>query len=426
MVSDTAESAAAYPPELLSLDAYTKGKLKAGDVLDAGNVDIVKDLLDPIAYWQVKHDGRLIDLVPSQTDVTKLTFRPFLEATIRNRGVHHVGKDGNLYTKNGKPWIGGNPFPDPKTAEELLYCNVVSWGRHDAEADAMLEHDTDADGETRYTYNMYFVLFQTVGRVVLDPKPYLPNHEKDLRFTTSLMVAPSDVAGLGTFTVMHYNQHRFPTTYGYSPALKRVRTLPPFERFEPTLPGSTMFMSDAWMVGDPLLTWGDFKLVGKGPALACVSQGAYTDKPNWEIPVCGGKSGTKYFRTRMELVPEAYVAELSPTGYSDCPYSKKRVWYDARTLNPMTMVGYGHDGKPYHQHETGYGTFVCKPGMPWRDSVPKNFWAWSYLHAMDLRSGKMSRIQLIPEVAGGYPTTFDKESLYKSYCSTDALRRLGQ
>ena len=72
---------AAYPPELLSIEAYTKGKLKPGDVLNAENVDIVKDLLDPGAYYQIKHDGRLVDFAPTETDVTRLTPMPFLEAT---------------------------------------------------------------------------------------------------------------------------------------------------------------------------------------------------------------------------------------------------------------------------------------------------------------------------------------------------------
>jgi hypothetical protein len=57
------DCAAAYPPELLSIEAYTKGKLKAGDVLNADNVDLVKDLLDEVAYWQVKYDKRTIDLI---------------------------------------------------------------------------------------------------------------------------------------------------------------------------------------------------------------------------------------------------------------------------------------------------------------------------------------------------------------------------
>src|SRR5690348_10020636 len=109
------DCAAAYPPELLSIEAYTKGKLKPGDVLNADNVDIVKDLLDEVAYWQVKHDGRTIDLIATETDVTRLCATPYLEATLRNKGVHKIGADGNVWTKDGKPWIGGNPFPEATT-----------------------------------------------------------------------------------------------------------------------------------------------------------------------------------------------------------------------------------------------------------------------------------------------------------------------
>jgi len=137
---------AAYPPELLSIEAYTKGKLKPGDVLNAENVDIVKDLLDPAAYWQIKHDGRLVDLAPTETDVTKLTPVPYLQATLRNRGKHKIFPDGNCYTLDGKDWIGGNPFPEPKTAQEVLMGNTLSWGKHDTQAHPILDWDTDADG----------------------------------------------------------------------------------------------------------------------------------------------------------------------------------------------------------------------------------------------------------------------------------------
>src|SRR5260370_20280512 len=63
---------AAYPPELLSIEAYTKGKLKPADVLNAENVDIIKDLLDPAPYYRTNHDGRLTDLPPPEPDVTRL------------------------------------------------------------------------------------------------------------------------------------------------------------------------------------------------------------------------------------------------------------------------------------------------------------------------------------------------------------------
>ena len=40
----------AYPEELLSISAYTGGKISDGDRIDANNVELVKDLLDPIQY----------------------------------------------------------------------------------------------------------------------------------------------------------------------------------------------------------------------------------------------------------------------------------------------------------------------------------------------------------------------------------------
>jgi hypothetical protein len=67
------------------------------------------------------------------------------------------------------------------------------------------------------------------------------------------------------------------------------------------------------MAGDPLLTWGNFKLVGKGPLLGGASHCADLDQTNWMHKTCGGKSGVKYWRTRMELVPELYVVEMEPT-----------------------------------------------------------------------------------------------------------------
>jgi hypothetical protein len=49
-----------------------------------------------------------------------------MEATLRNRGVHRFGPDGNIWTREGKPWIGGNPFPQATSAEELLLQNALT------------------------------------------------------------------------------------------------------------------------------------------------------------------------------------------------------------------------------------------------------------------------------------------------------------
>src|SRR5215470_4876844 len=65
MIGKSADVTNAYPDELLSIELYTKGKVKPGDVITAVNVDVVKDLIDPIAYQQVKTMGRRINIVES-------------------------------------------------------------------------------------------------------------------------------------------------------------------------------------------------------------------------------------------------------------------------------------------------------------------------------------------------------------------------
>ncbi len=149
VIGRNGDCAAAYPPELLSIEAYTKGKLKAGDVLNADNVDLVKDILDEVAYWQVKYDKRTIDLIATETDVTRLCAPSYVEATVRNKGVHKIGPDGNVWTKEGKPWIGGNPFPEAKTAQELLLQNALTSSTlyYDSAAYASREWETSADGD---------------------------------------------------------------------------------------------------------------------------------------------------------------------------------------------------------------------------------------------------------------------------------------
>jgi len=52
LIGHSAEIDKAYPEELLSIEAYTKGAVKPGDVITADNVEVVKDLLDPITYGQ--------------------------------------------------------------------------------------------------------------------------------------------------------------------------------------------------------------------------------------------------------------------------------------------------------------------------------------------------------------------------------------
>lgn len=414
----------AYPDELLSISEYTNGKIKAGDVLDASNVDLVKDLLDDITYIQISQQGRVVDLYDTTTDVMQLNPRNYLEATLSNRGQARFDDKGNVVTKNGEPWIGGNPFPDAKTAQEVLAGHTISWGRHDVSFYCVHETDMDGEGNQLYEYQFLFIEYMPVARINLDPKPYLPGHEDKLRYNTILFTYPNDVKGTSLLNIWPYDQSQYPDFFGFLPAFKRVRRFPTNQRFEPIIAGSTFFLTDAWMTGDPYLTWGNFKLIGRQPFLGCVHRAwnGHRD-PNWYHDRAGGKTGRKFLRLPMELVPEVFVVELEPVGYPRSPYSKKRIWFDARTLTPLVMNSYDRRGQVWKQWEGSFDTYE-KDGARWDGGQSIPYWSWTHVHSHDIQSDKISVLEHVRQIAG-YEERVDDPAVYDQFCTQAAIRRLG-
>ncbi len=414
----------AYPDELLSLDEFTGGKLKAGDVLDASNVDIVKDLLDPIAYIQVSQQGRIIDLQDTTTDIMRLNPPPYLEATLNNRGKAKFDAKGNVVTQDGQPWIGGNPFPDGTTGAEVLAGHNLSWGRHDVTTYTIDEYDMDGDGNEQYHYQFFWVEVAAVARTVMDPKPYFTGHEDKIRYQSAVWTYPNDVKGTSILNIWPYDQTQYPDFYGYLPAFKRVRRFPTNQRFEPVIAGSTFYLTEAWMTGDPTLTWGNFKIVHRGPMLACADGGWNPNNDNWMPARCGGKTGKKFWRQPMQLVPEAIVVELEPTGYPRSPYSKKRIWFDARTMTPMTMVSYDRRGEMFKQWEGTFSTYDIG-GKTRMDGQKHPVWSWNTVHSHDIQSDRITSFYQCESISGGYKSQINYEGAYDMYCTQAAIRRLG-
>ena len=76
----------AYPEELTNIEAYTKGKVKEGDVIDASNVELVQDLIDPALYQEITQDNRKFWIGPTQTDIEQQFPPYYLDATMKNWG----------------------------------------------------------------------------------------------------------------------------------------------------------------------------------------------------------------------------------------------------------------------------------------------------------------------------------------------------
>jgi hypothetical protein len=416
----------AYPDEALDIAHYTDGKINVGDTLDADNVHHVRDMLDPGMYLQISQQGRLVDIAPPETDINMLSPADFNEATLRNKGKAMFDSIGNVVTKDGKPWIGGRPFPEPKNAREIVADNTLAWSGYDSTFYPIEEWDMDGRGNQKFHYQLLFSEYKATTRIKLDPKPYMPGHEDKLRFAMVLFTAPSDIKGTSLVNHWHYDQRKLPEFFGWLPQFKRIRRFPTNQRFEPMIPGSTVFPSDAFMTGDPYLTWGNFKTVAKIPFLGGVSrQNWSSEKDRWLHDRCGGTTGKKFFRTSLSLMPEVYAVDLYPTGYPRAPYGKKRIWFDARNVSGFAMVGFDRNGETWKVLEGGGGPYDAGNGNIFPDDSGNPYVSWTYFHSHDVQSDLISTIQQTAEIDGGYKVRINDPSVYEKFCTVAAIRRLG-
>jgi len=416
--------ARAYPDELLSLENYSKGRLKAGDVISAANVEQVRGLLEPIKYEQVAKLGRRLRVVPTTTDIMRLSPWEYLEASLRHRGQARFDERGNVVTEQGRPWIGGNPFPDAKTGLELFASLTLSWGRHDASMYAIKEYDVGPEGDIDFRYELGWAELSPVARVSMDPRPYWTGKEDKLRYQSVFFVSPDAVNGTSFLNIWPYDQHRFPELYGYLPEFRRIRQFPTDQRFEPLIAGSTLYLSDAWAAGDPLHTWGNYRIVGRGPLLAAVSGGWTPQHPNWEHRTHGGPKGLTFWDTDVELVPETIIVEAEPVKFPRAPVSKKRVWFDARTGLPVSMVTYDRRGEPYHSFDAAFGLYEAGAQSVMDGKHP--YWSWGHVHAFNLQTGHMTRLEQVRSISGGHRSTANDPAMYERYLTNTALMRLGR
>lgn len=421
-IADTGDMAGAYPEELLSIEAYTRGAISTGDAISAENVAHVRDLLDPIQYTQISQMGRRLLVLDTTTDFMQLGPWEYQEATIRNQGKAFFSDNGNVVTKDGQPWIGGNPFPEPQTAVEAVAAATLSWGRHDSSLYTVSEEDFGDSGERLYRYEVCWAELAPVGRLVMEPRPYWPGHEDKLRYQSIVFTAPNDIKGTSFLNIWDYDQNEFPELYGYIPNFRRVRKYPTNQRFEPLIPGSTLYLSDAWATGDPYLTWGNYRIVSRGPCLAGVTRNWPGQDNNWHNRDShGGAKGKTFWQTRVELVPEAIVVEAEPTHYPRAPVSRKRIWFDLRTGLPLSMVTFDRKGAPFKSFDGCFSIYANDGAAVMDGRHP--YWSWSHVHAHDVQTNRVSRLEQVSKIGGGHRMRVNDESIFNRYLTLQALRR---
>lgn len=342
-----------YAEELMDVSRLTKGQVKVGDVINKDNVHLVKHLLADAHYVEIKELGREIKIGPTTTDINQILTPEWTAATERNRGVAAL-KDGQLWTKDGKRWIGGYPFPAPKSGVEWMWNSYFMRGVDDM----VFECDWYAwrgDSLERHYQNRLFILYYT-GRIFNDPKPYLPDYTNMLNASTFVNQEPFDIAGVTILNEVAYDARAMPKAMAYIPALKRVRRLPVNQRFEPLLPQVDIYLSDVSYINDPVLLWEwhvekprtllmpSFMNYGSFPAV-------HSPADAWNWP---HQTKQRFSRVTFELRPQV-VPVWGTTKLEGNPYGRKVLFFDPVGLRPLSGEAYDKQGKLWKSFIVAFG-----------------------------------------------------------------------
>jgi hypothetical protein len=416
----------AYPDELLDIETFTKGRIKVGDVIDSDSIDLVQDLVDPILYQEVKQDGRKFFIQPSEQDIETMYPPYFLDATLRHQGMAKFDDAGNVYTTEGQPWIGGVPFPDPQNGFEAIANITLSWGRHDKAMYAIPAVTVNPEGVEQFEYDFIWGEQQCTGLVHPDAEgPYLDGHEDKTRMQVIWFTHTQDVRGHAFLSYWHYDQRVIPDLWGYLPNFKRVRRFPANQRFEPYLPGMNLFLSDAWSSGDPMLTWGNFRIIHRGPFLGSTHGQWQPGNDNWRPELVGGQQEQSYFQVGKSLIPEVIVFEGEPVGYPNAPVSKRRIFLDARNMGAVQSITYDRNGDMWKSFEGGGGQRIAgEQTMQTSDGRPEWSWCWGISH--DIQRNNVTRFHHGKTCRGNWNSALDpNEDMVTEYMTQQALLRMG-
>ncbi len=420
----------AYPEELYSIEAQTKGKVKVGDYITKDNVEHVKHLLDPGAYAQVTGpENRRIRIKAPTLDPRELNNARYHDATVADIKSGHAAKwdaNGNAVDQNGNRWQGGLPFVNAKDGREV-WCNMaMNIGRNDAAAYVINQTDYGASGTVEYNYDFQWVEVNSTART--DRKVFR-GLENELRRQAVFFAASQDVRGTSFLSTWLYDQTKIPDLYGYLPEFRRVRQFPANQRFEPLVPGATWFLSDPWAAGDPFLTWGNHKIEERKPMLGPWASEFETHDDNWSPP--RQKDNPKFYDIAYEMAPEVIVTSCEPTGYPRSPVSKRVAYVDARNCVAASNIRYDRQGKLWSNFEMAHGRLIGggKDGkriVHSADGVTPQF-TWTYVHIYDFQNRRMSLCHHARR-GTGIEARFqvDENWLFDTYCTQQALQSLGR
>jgi Protein of unknown function (DUF1329) len=250
---------------MAALAAPAAADVAPGDVINAQNVDKVKDLISPGLEWCIRHGW------PVTISETKRIEWPraYREATEKYSGQVKLSKDG-LRVEN---YVAGQPFPaldpkDPQIAQKIMLnydynffvTDDVDLRNFDADTGSIADHGPMTI-ERHFLLDHFRRLFWT-GRLYIDPKPEMPN-PNGYRRQEGLypIMEPYDLRGVGALGYRYLDPSKSDDSWLYLPSLRRVRRLSTAQRSDALFGQDTDVDSYGGYAGQ--IAWMDWKYLGE-------------------------------------------------------------------------------------------------------------------------------------------------------------------
>ncbi len=317
-----------------------------GEVIDKTNWEKAQGLVpNPVLDW-LKRGDLTMEVVELNHDPQDYVV-PFVQKTMEtNKGRHDVDENGlmvDIKTGELPAFVEGIPFPevdpkDPKAGEKLMYNKF---------------YYNHSQGSQIWPFSARWIgLKSGLEREVMCDYRQFPldgfpgakeavNKEQMEKMSMIIVVAPFDVRGTNIL-LWRYRDERQDSTFGYIPAIRRVRRMSPANRSDSFL-GSDGCVDDAWTF-DGKVSSMNWKLIGKRDGLVpfvapdpqSLSGG---DECQWmttatfKDPVYGhekeGWQGAPWWPTTFVWVKRPmYVIEMSAKDpYYN--YGPQEIWIDA-------------------------------------------------------------------------------------------------
>ena len=357
-----------FPPAPPTIEELTNGTVKIGDLITKDNVDVVKEYL-PVGLYECVKNGMVLKMgtTPPPEEINPKTF---LEATERNRGKAIVDDHMVVRYQDGSEWPGGIPFPDPKTAPELM-GNYRFGVATDTYTKFELNWYVNKQGVHYKTEDSRFFNYWTDGRLKVSPLGSVPGQEDYHRRFLLVTVAPLDMKGSGLLQInFDDDTEKYNIGFIYNPKFKRTMRISA-ATFQNNLEGTDFAIGDPEGISEPFGLW-NFSLVEKKFMLTAElvrdPQPTYTGEGLNIDPQMEWDVGKKFPRLGWAITP-VYVVEATPTDSSHM-YSKRILYltspYYAQSVGSRSCVYvdmYNRAGKMWKfYYDWRGGLFTHKDG----------------------------------------------------------------